>query len=61
MLINVIICLLIIVIFLQFKILKEIRASRAVQVETNTVVAKGLDWIDAGLENSLDEYRGYGS
>ena len=57
---NVVIFLLVIVIVLQFVILYSIRKSLKVQIAIGTEVGKALDWVDSGLANSLDQYRGFG-
>ncbi len=60
---NMVILLLVVVIVLQIAILYSIRTSRNVQVATTTAasseVGKALDWVDSGLANSLEEYRGF--
>ena len=60
---NMVILLLVVVIVLQIAILYSIRTSRNVQVATTTAAAsevgKALDWVDSGLANSLEEYRGF--
>ncbi|MBV1910665.1 MAG: hypothetical protein KUG78_15285 [Kangiellaceae bacterium] len=52
--------LLIIVILLQMVILSAIYTSRNVQVKTTETLAGGIDWVDAGLANTLENYRKYG-
>jgi hypothetical protein len=56
--------LLIIVIVLQVIILYSIKKAKDVQVAvtsaTASEVGKGLDWIDHGLANSLENYRKFG-
>lgn len=61
---NLVVILLIVVIILQITILYSIKKSKEVQVAVTSAaiseVGKGLDWIDSGLANSLEQYRGYG-
>lgn len=61
---NLVIILLVVVIILQLAILYSIKKSKDIQVAVTSAVGsevgKGLDWIDSGLANSLEQYRGYG-
>lgn len=61
---DLVIILLVIVIVLQVAILYSIKKSKDVQVAVTSAAAsevgKGLDWIDSGLSNSIEKYRGYG-
>lgn len=61
---DTVIFLLGVVIVLQVAILYSIKKSKDIQVAVTSAlgseVGKALDWVDSGLANSLEKYRGFG-